>query len=210
MAGIDKIYVDNYNDYISFINYCKTIQEDIQKLFNVDIFNYFYFTELTEESFKIDDNEYPLTNFPHKIDYYLIKNCDIPFIVERLKDQYGESYNEIKNDNEILNDYTFEKFKIIREKSKYPYIIKKQKRKFIITIEDLNNYDTWMYDKKISQWRNLDRSNNLNSNNCRSNIKFGKSRKAIIRKVNKWNLPKGVEIEILGTYYSSSFKIITK
>ena len=51
MAGIDKIYVDNYNDYISFINYCKTIQEDIQKLFNVDIFNYFYFTDLTEESF---------------------------------------------------------------------------------------------------------------------------------------------------------------
>ena len=58
MAGIDKIYVDNYNDYISFINYCKTIQEDIQKLFNVDIFDYFYFTELTEESFKIEDNEY--------------------------------------------------------------------------------------------------------------------------------------------------------
>jgi len=213
MAGIDKIYVDNYDDYISFINYCKTIQEDIQKLFNVDIFNYFYFTELTVHSFEIEDNEYPLTNFPHKIDYYLIKNCDIPFIVERLKDQYGESYNEIQNDNEILNDYTFEKFKkfkIIREKSKYPYVIKKQKNKFIISIENLNNYNTWVYDKKISQWRNLDRSNNLNSNNCRSNIKFGKSRKAIIRKVNKWNLPKGLEIEILGTYYSSSFKIITK
>ena len=48
MAGIDKIYVDNYNDYISFINYCKTIQE----LFNVNIFDYFYFTELTEESFE--------------------------------------------------------------------------------------------------------------------------------------------------------------
>ena len=213
MAGIDKIYIDNYDDYISFINYCKTIQEDIQKLFNVDIFNYFYFTELTEESFEIEDNDYPITNFPHKIDYYLIKNCDIPFIVERLKDQYGESYNEIQNDNEILNDYTFEKFKkfkIIREKSKYPYVIKKQKNKFIISIENLNNYNTWVYDKKISQWRNLDRSNNLNSNNCRSNIKFGKSRKAIIRKVNKWNLPKGVEIEILGSYYSSSFKIITK
>lgn len=213
MAGIDKIYVDNYDDYISFINYCKTIQEDIQKLFNVDIFDYFYFTELTEQSFKIEDNEYPLTNFPHKIDYYLIKNCDIPFIIERLKDQYGDSYNEIKNDSEILNDYTFEKFKkikIIDEKSKYPYVIKKQKNKFIISIENLNNYNTWVYDKKISQWRNLDRSNNLNSNNCRCNIKFGKSRKAIIRKVNKWNLPKGLEIEILGTYYSSSFKIITK
>lgn len=212
MAGIDKIYVDNYNDYISFINYCKTIQEDIQELFNVDIFNYFYFTELTEESFKIEDNEYPLTNFPHKIDYYLIKNCNIPFIVERLKGQYGESYDEIKNDNKILNDYTFEKFKkfkIIREKSKYPYVIKKQKNKFIISIENLDNCNVWIYDKKISQWKNSDRSNNLNNNNCWSFIKFGKSRKAIIRKVNKWNLPKGVEIEILGTYYSSSFKIIT-
>ena len=213
MAGIDKIYVDNYNDYISFINYCKTIQEDIQKLFNVDIFNYFYFTELTEESFKTDDNEYPLTNFPHKIDYYLIKNCTIPFIIERLKDQYGESYNEIKNDNEILNDYTFEKFKkfkIIREKSKYPYLIKKQKNKFMISIKDLNNNDSWIYDKKIPQWRNSNKSNDLNNDNCWSFIKFGKSHKAIIRKVNKWNLPKGVEIEILGTYYSSSFKIITK
>ena len=213
MAGIDKIYVDDYNDYISFINYCKTIQEDIQKLFNVDIFNYFYFTELTEESFKIEDNNYPLTNFPHKIDYYLIKNCTIPFIIDRLEDQYEESYDEIKNNNEILNDYVFEKFKkfkIIREKSKYPYVIKKQKHKFIITIEDLNNHDLWTYDKKISQWKNSDRSNNLNNNNCWSFIKFGKSYKAIIRKVNKWNLPKGIEIEILGYYRSSSFKIITK
>ena len=213
MAGIDKIYIDNYDDYISFINYCKTIQEDIQKLFNVDIFNYFYFTELTEQSFEIKDNDYPITNFPHKIDYYLIKNCDIPFIVERLKDQYGESYNEIKNDNEILNDYTFEKFKkfkIIREKSKYPYIIKKQKNKFMISIEDLNNNDSWIYDKKISQWRNSNKSNDLNNDNCWSFIKFGKSHKAIIRKVNKWNLPKGLEIEILGYYYASSFKIITK
>lgn len=213
MAGIDKIYVDNYNDYISFINYCKTIQEDIQELFNVDIFNYFYFTELTEESFKTEDNNYPITNFPHKIDYYLIKNCNIPFIIDRLEDQYGESYNEIKNDNEILNDYTFEKFKkfkIIREKSKYPYVIKKQKNKFIISIENLDNYNTWVYDKKISQWKNSDKSNNLNYSDCRSMIYFGKSHKAIIRKVNKWNLPKGVEIEIIGYYYSSSFKIITK
>lgn len=212
MAAVDKIYVDNYNDYISFINYCKTIQEDVKKLFNVDIFNYFYFTYLTEESFKIKDNEYPLTNFPHKIDYYLIKNCNIPFIVERLKEQYGDSYNEIKNDSEILNDYTFEKFKklkIIRKKSKYPYVIKKQKIKFIISIEDLNNNDSWLYDKTISQWRNSNKSNDLNYSDCRSMIAFGKSHKAIIRKVNKWNLPKGLEIEIIGHYYSSSFKIIT-
>ena len=213
MAGIDKIYVDNYNDYISFINYCKTIQEDIQKLFNVDIFNYFYFTELTEESFKIEDNNYPLTNFPYKIDYYLIKNCNIPFIIDRLEDQYGEDYIKIKNDSKILNDYTFEKFKkfkIIHEKSRYPYVIKKQKHKFIITIEDLNNYDTWIYDKTISQWRNTNKTNNLNYNNCCHILKFGCSYKSIIRKINSWNLPKGLEIEIQGYYRSSSSKIITK
>ena len=213
MAGIDKIYVDNYDDYISFINYCKVIQKDIQKLFNVNIFDYLYFTELTEESFKIKDNDYPLTNFPHKIDYYLIKNCNIPFIVERLKEQYGDSYNEIKNDDEILNDYTFEKFKkfkIIHTKNKYPYKIKKQKHKFTIVIEDLNNNDSWFYDETISQWRNMDKSNNLNYDNCWYALEFGCSYKAIIRKVNSWNLPKGLEIEIKGYYYSSSFKIITK
>ena len=213
MAGIDKIYVDNYNDYISFINYCKTIQEDIQKLFNINIFDCFYFTELTEQSFEIEDNVYPITNFPHKIDYYLIKNCNIPFIIDRLKDQYGDSYNEIKNDSEILNDYTFEKFKkfkIIRGKSRYPYVIKKQKRRFIISIEDLNIHDTWVYDKTISQWKNTDKSNNLNNNNCSCDLIFGKSYKALIRKINSWNLPKGLEIRIVGSYYSSCFKIITK
>ena len=212
MAGIDKIYVDNYNDYISFINYCKTIQEDIQKLFNVNIFDYFYFTELTEQSFEIEHNNYPLTNFPYKIDYYLIKNCNVPFIIDRLEDQYGEDYIKIKNDDEILNDYTFKKFKkfkIIHEKSKYPYKIKKQKHKFIITIEDLNNNDSWIYDKTISQWRNSNKSNNLNYNNCSCILKFGHSYKSIIRKVNSWNLPKGLEIEIQGYYRSSSFKIIT-
>lgn len=213
MAGIDKIYVNNYDDYITFINYCKTIQEDIQKLFNVNIFDYLYFTELTEQSFEIEDNDYPITNFPHKIDYYLIKNCNIPFIISRLKDQYGEDYIRIKNDDEILNDYTFEKFKkfkIIHKKNKYPYKIKKQKHKFIITIEDLINHDSWIYDKTISQWRNSNKSNNLNNDNCWHILKFGCSYKAIIRKINSWNLPKGLEIEIQGYYYSSSFKIITK
>ena len=50
----------------------------------------------------------------------------------------------------------------------------------------------------------------VDNNNCLSFTKFGKSHKAIIRKVNKWNLPKGLEIEILESHYLSSFKIITK
>ena len=41
-------------------------------------------------------DEWPLANFPTEIDDWLIKNCDLDFVVKRLKEQYGD-YDEIRN-----------------------------------------------------------------------------------------------------------------
>ena len=32
--------------------------------------------------------EYPLSNFPSEIDYWLISNCPLDFVQERLQEQY--------------------------------------------------------------------------------------------------------------------------
>lgn len=37
-----------------------------------------------------DGNEWPLSNFPREIDVFLMENCDIDFVVDRLKEQYRE------------------------------------------------------------------------------------------------------------------------
>jgi hypothetical protein len=153
MASIDKIYVDNYKDYKEFIDFCNLKKEEIKNIFNVNIFDYLYYPDLTEESFlDEEDNEWVLVNLPHRLDYYFIKYCDIPFVVERLQVQYSETeYNDVRNSNIILEDYVYEKyksFKIIQKRKGYHHIIKKQKlRKYNITIIDPNSDDIWCYSK---------------------------------------------------------------
>lgn len=212
MASIDKIYVSTYKDYKEFINFCKLKQSEIQSIFNVDIFDYLYNDDLDEEAFFSDDEEYAITNFPYKLDYYFIKYCDIPFVVERLQEQYSESeYNDVKNSDTILQNYTYEKyksFKVFHKHKGYHHIINTQKiREYMITINDPNN-DVWCYNKYQKNWINTSKSNNLNYGY--SILFFGYSIKAVIRKVKHWNLPKGLQIQVKSPYKSGDVIIITK
>jgi len=43
-----------------------------------------------------EGDEWPLSNFSKEIDNFLIKNCDLDFVVKRLKEQYS-TYEEIRN-----------------------------------------------------------------------------------------------------------------
>ena len=51
-----------------------------------------YMYECPESSF---GNEWPLANFSPEVDNWLIKNCNIDFVLDRLKEQYKD-YDELK------------------------------------------------------------------------------------------------------------------
>lgn len=121
MAAIDKIYVNKFENYLLFEEWCKE-QPKIKDKYGDEcsISDYLY----QWESFE-NDGSYPIFNAPYYIDAYLIRNCPFEFIQDQLKFNYGyksqewidDAYNTIMNRNdENKNFYTWltpDDFKIV-------------------------------------------------------------------------------------------------
>ena len=121
MAAINKIYVNKFEDYLLFKEWCEK-QPKIKDKYGSEcslldyLFQYNSFTE---------GKCYPIFNAPYYIDAYLIRNCPFDFIQDNLKINYGyksqewidEAYSIVMNRNdENKNLYSWLKpddFKIV-------------------------------------------------------------------------------------------------
>lgn len=76
MAAVDKIYTtkDKRNEFYAWCTENKP-----------DALRYFY-DWLWDEN---DGMDHPITNFPEKVDMWMLDNCPIGWVVEYIKDQYG-------------------------------------------------------------------------------------------------------------------------
>lgn len=86
MAAIDKIYVDSFDKYKLFKDWCMT-QPKIKDKYGKEtsLINYvFNYTEWK------DGAVLPVCNNPYYIDAYLIRNCPFDFIQEELMLSYGK------------------------------------------------------------------------------------------------------------------------
>lgn len=79
MAGIDKIYGTN-EQYEEFKTWLEAKNPDATK--------YLYHGDYASDPF-FKDRDRPISNFPEKIDNWLLENCDIDWVVSRIKEQYG-------------------------------------------------------------------------------------------------------------------------
>src|SRR5574344_113760 len=86
MAAIDKIYIDSFEKYKRFKEWCLT-QPKIKDKYGKEtsLINYvFNYTEWKEGAVL------PVCNNPYYIDAYLIRNCPFDFIQEELMLSYGK------------------------------------------------------------------------------------------------------------------------
>ena len=74
MAAVDKIY-GTKEQYDEFYQWC---EDNYPKALDC-----FYDWQWE------DDLTHPITNFPIEIDGYLVLTCDIDWVVNRIKEQYG-------------------------------------------------------------------------------------------------------------------------
>lgn len=121
MAAIDKIYVNKFEDYLLFKEWCEK-QPKIKDKYGSECSLSDY---LFQYNSFIDGKSYPIFNAPYYIDAYLIRNCPFDFIQDNLKINYGyksqkwidEAYDIVMNRNdENKNFYTWLKpddFKIV-------------------------------------------------------------------------------------------------
>ena len=106
MAAIDKIYVDNFINYMLFKKWCKEQPKIKDKYGNEcsisDYLIYYNFCSFN------DDIPRPIMSAPYYIDAYLIRNCPFDFIQDELKLNYGyrtqewidKAYNAVMNRND--------------------------------------------------------------------------------------------------------------
>lgn len=99
MAAIDKIYVDSFEKYKLFKDWCLT-QPKIKDKYGKEtsLINYvFNYTEWK------DGAVLPVCNNPYYIDAYLIRNCPFDFIQEELMLSYGKwTQDNIKEAYDIV------------------------------------------------------------------------------------------------------------
>nr|DAW35396.1 MAG TPA: hypothetical protein [Caudoviricetes sp.] len=229
MAAIDKTYIKTYNQYKEVYDWCRDIVVTFDDTFvkNVSFKPSDFISEYTEDDFKQlpENGELVLWNTPYYMDKWLIRNCPIGFIQKRLKEQYGNDYEDIKNGNcEMYERNGLGKdihFKIIKKPNVYGRFsfiytdrqnrlrVYKENRKGLwdISIEDEDNY--WYYNEKHDYWTNVIEGFPFNSNACilkKKNLNI----KSIYRYLRKWNLPAGIKITINNVRFNFGWELITK
>jgi len=80
MAGIDKIY-GTLKQYDEFHKWCSG--------HNAGLHRWFYPRRLPEVDEKEYEGQVMITNFTERADAWLVRNCDLEWVVAFITDQYG-------------------------------------------------------------------------------------------------------------------------
>lgn len=183
MAALDKTYVSNWKDYKEIRDWALVTDVIYPNGINAGkMIEWFYFPDLTEEDFD-NKTEIPLWNTDCAVDSFLYKNCPFELVQNRLKEQYCDTSSL----NPICKHEKGNHFKFPNKIIKGIY--------YIIEIKRPNEY--WLYSREYNLWSECGELLPYDSFTCERIIN---SRKAIIRQIRKWNLPKGIIIYIYNDY----------
>ena len=228
MAGIDKTYV-NKSELIETINWAKEVGEVIlengykfQPLDFIRGYNDINDPEFLEKEYDV----YILWNTPVWFDRWLWCNCPLPFVRERLQEQYDD------DSLEDFKSWVYEK--PVSRKQKYTFLETPRGRHYKWLMNNARRDYRWHfnckqalytiyvkypnerfdrdYDEQTKQWYEsfgmLPAYDDFVWQEYHKRIP---SKKAIIRQLNKWNLPKGTIVIVKCIrYLDLDFKILVK
>jgi len=203
MAGIDKIYLPKEQG-ILFLNWAKDNNDKCLKESGFNLLNCFY--DFQEYEVEIQ----PITNTNVGIDRWLILNCPFYFVQEQLANKYGYFYKEVLNGTDTYSKpYIYEKSTKVKINNEYRHRFKRSLTgsKYWIQMGIIDSDNYWWYNEKKDRWVNEAKELYPTDTNT---AHYGKSIKAIIRKIRKWGLPKGLTLFMHGRLKAESFIIKTK
>jgi hypothetical protein len=202
MAGIDKTYTDSYKDYKEFKDWADNQTLTYFNGHKVCIGDWVWKRE--KEDFS--NGEIPIMNTPTWIDIYLIQNCKIGFILNRMKSIYGkESYKEFQS-----IDLTATPSRDFKQKRKIT-IKRSDRTKFPLHTKPYGGKTKWWlqcndnfgYCDVTNVWSSCDNYYPQNSNT--TNIK---SIKGVVRHLRKQYLPKGIIFNLIGRYVGEDYLVV--
>lgn len=221
MAWIDKTYVDNYKDYKRLYDWCAsvgTVTDD----YGTRINPLWYINIWEEKNFEgKKDNGLgglPVWNTPEYFDVWLIRNCPIDFVQNRLKEQYGGGWSKTaltdrqeESEYQLIKEHKAKcdlyqrnglgKNAVMSVEWKYNYRFKNSGMWWWIEVLDTNKGDMWCYNDYTDYWVNKGQGEMKpwNTNIC-DRIHGPLSMKRVLRMIRKWNLPEGTHVRFEATY----------
>lgn len=201
MAYIDKTYTDSYKDYKEFKDWANKQTLTFFDGYSVNI------GERVWEYEEVDflGGEIPIMNTPTWFDIYLIQNCKSEFVLNRMKEVYGEStfkeYKKIDLTALPPENYQQNRKVVIRrnKNTKFPL----HKIPYNGGVWWLQCKDYFWYNEKADKWVSEDFYYPHNSNTA-----LIKSTKSLIRHLRKQYLPKGVKFTLFGRYIGEEYDVI--
>lgn len=203
MAGIDKTYTDSYELYKEFKEWAEGERVVFYNGHSVCVGDFVF--EWGEHDF--NGQELPIMNTPTWLDIYLIQNCKVDFVLDRMREVYREE--------------EFESFKAVDLKAA-PNGDFQQGRKITVKRSDRSNFpihnkpykggrggwmlfctDNFWYCTETKVWSSGDFPYPHNTN-----VAHIKSLKGVVRHLRKQYLPKGVTFHIAGRYVGEEYLVV--
>lgn len=215
MAGCDKIWTSRYQDYLDLREWAKKNKFTCPNGIVIDPSEFFY-RNFNEDDF--DGGEIAIMFSPCELDYFLIKYCPLQFVQDYLKSVCSEKHIQ----SVLRGTSPYDRFVPLKLGSKVRLIYREQrsnrlskfrhhKQKFDVGVNYNDNgllynedYDKWFisYDKETDT-SELGPWTGYYANVCHTI-------KALIRKIRKWNLPKGSIVDAIGIYEGETYKFVVK
>lgn len=205
MAAIDKTYTNKWEEYQSLVEWCRDKSFTLKNGDVIRPSRYIY--EWDKECFD-GKKSLPVWNTPTYLDIWLIRNCPLKFIQDRLKEQYGGGWSK-----EAFTDHNDEDMyhQILHYRSPYDVWRGKGSHKFTIKYvanEKIKDDDLhwwvdvltsgWWYNDKHNMWYHNDEALPISCN--LAHFKGNISKRKLARLIKRWDLPKGTQIRFVGDY----------
>jgi hypothetical protein len=207
MAGIDKTYTDSYKDYKKFKDWADTQKLTFFDGLTVCIGDWVW--QHDEEDF--ENGEISIMNTPTWLDIYLIQNCKVDFVLDRMQSVYSEeSYKKFQTIDLTAKppiDFKQNRKIIIRpgKNCKFPF----KKKMFSKPIGKgkwwLQCKDNFWYNDETKRWVSYETPYPHNTNTACIT-----STKSVIRHLRKQYLPSGIEFSLRGRYVGENYLIVIK
>lgn len=252
MAGIDKTYISDYQQFTQVRDWCKDKKVELKNGLVYNAIDFLMYPDMTEDEFNSWKDELiqrhiktynesreeaekyfeiPLWNTPTYFDIWLIRNCPIDFIQERLKYQYGAEYNQIKNYRSEHDTYQRNglgknfHYKVIEKpnwKPRYNFIytdrhgnkkVYKESRKswWFVELRELSGNDImWEANQDYDYWTNWIEALPFTSNMMDIRKKKNLNIHSIIRMIKHWDLPANTQVKVVNRYFNYGWVINIK
>lgn len=208
MAAIDKTYTDKWSDYEALVNWAKDKVFVAKNGIKLQPLDYIY--EWNKEDWP--NKSVPVMNTPESLDYFLVKECPLQFVQDRMKEVYGnEWYEEVKEGMSYYDSIIYvDSVPVTLAKNRRIVWVNKPKHNKIpegtyLTLYSVGSDWPLTYSRELGRWLLEDEIKDCYGDDL---YVGGMTWKAVIRKLRNMPLPSMATIECNG-YDTPEYKLIT-